>query len=79
VSSVERNRDWGARSKKPSEGSCSLGNVSRRRTVFALTMFLMMLSMRVYSEDNNSTDTSTSVQSFLGRWDLTLSSSNVPM
>ena len=46
MSSVERNRDWGARSKKPSEGSCSLGNVSRRRTVFALTMFLMMTPMR---------------------------------
>jgi len=48
------------------------GNVSLRRTVFALTTLLLMLSMLVYSEDKNSADTTASVQSFLGRWDLTL-------
>ena len=50
----------------------TLGNVRLRRMVLALPTLVLMLSMRVYSEDNNSTDTNTSVQSFLGRWDLTL-------
>lgn len=49
----------------------SRSNVSLRRRVFALTMLIPMLSMRVYSEQKNS-DTTASVQSFLGRWDLTL-------
>jgi hypothetical protein len=47
-------------------------NVSLRRRVFALTTLVLMLSMRVYSEQNNSADTTASVQFFLGRWDLTL-------
>ena len=50
----------------------TLGNVSLRWTVFALTMLVLMLSARVHSEDTNSTDATASVQSFLGRWDLTL-------
>ena len=50
----------------------SHANVSLRRTAFALTAFIVMFSMRVYSEDKNSVDTTASVQSFLGRWDLTL-------
>ena len=51
----------------------TFGNVSLRRTGFALTtLVLMMLSMRVSSEDKNSTESSGSVNSFLGRWDLTL-------
>ena len=49
-----------------------LGNVSLGRPVFALTTLILMFSMRVYSEDKNSADTTASVQSFLGRWDLTL-------
>ena len=32
----------------------------------------LMVSMRVYSEHKISADTAVSVQSFLGRWDLTL-------
>ena len=47
-------------------------NVSLRRTGFALTTLVLMLSMRVYSEDKNARDATASVQPFLGRWDLTL-------
>ena len=50
----------------------TLGNVSLQRKVFALTTFFLILSMRAYSEQMNSADTTASVQSFLGRWDLTL-------
>lgn len=50
----------------------TLGNVSLRRTVFALTTLVLMLSMRVSSGQRTSADTAASVQSFLGRWDLTL-------
>jgi Domain of Unknown Function (DUF1080) len=46
----------------------SLSNVNPRRRVFALTTILLMLSMRAYAEQKNSAP----VQSFLGRWDLTL-------
>jgi len=40
--------------------------------VFALTILILTLSTLVYCEPKNSADTSASVQSFLGRWDLTL-------
>jgi 3-keto-disaccharide hydrolase len=50
----------------------TFGNVSLRRTEFALTTLVLMLSMRVYSGQKNSADTAASVQPFLGRWDLTL-------
>src|ERR1035437_850249 len=50
----------------------SRSDVNLRRRVFALTTLILMLSMRVYSEQKNSADTAASVQSFLGRWDLTL-------
>jgi hypothetical protein len=50
----------------------TLGNVRLRRTLFALTTLVLMFSMRVYSLQKNSADTAASVQSFLGRWDLTL-------
>jgi hypothetical protein len=50
--------------------SCS--DVNLRLRVFSLTTLILMLSMRVYSEDKNSADTAAAVQSFLGRWDLTL-------
>jgi len=50
----------------------TFGNVSLRRTVFALTTLILMFSVRVHSEDKNSTATTAPVQSFLGRWDLTL-------
>ncbi|MGA7929791.1 MAG: DUF1080 domain-containing protein [Candidatus Sulfotelmatobacter sp.] len=47
-------------------------NVNVRRRVFALTTLILMLSALVYSAPKNSGDTTVSVQSFLGRWDLTL-------
>lgn len=47
-------------------------NVSFRRTVFALTTLTLVLSSKGYSEQKNSGDATASVQSFLGRWDLTL-------
>jgi len=50
----------------------SRSNVTLRRRIFALTTLILMFSMRVYSEQKNSADTIASVQSFLGRWDLTL-------
>jgi hypothetical protein len=49
----------------------TLGIMSRR-TVFALTTSVLMLSMRAFSGQRTSGDTAVSVQSFLGRWDLTL-------
>jgi hypothetical protein len=48
------------------------GNRGIRPRLFALTTSIMILSMRVYSQQMNSVDTAASVQSFLGRWDLTL-------
>jgi hypothetical protein len=51
-------------------GNCL--NAGQRRRVFALTTLIMMLSLRVYSENKNFVETAVSVQSFLGRWDLTL-------
>jgi Domain of Unknown Function (DUF1080) len=50
----------------------SSSNVNLRRGMFALTTLILMLSMRVYSLPKNSADTTASVQSFLGRWDLTV-------
>ena len=43
-----------------------------RRSAVALTMLVLALSMQVYSEQNNSAETTVSAQPFLGRWDLTL-------
>jgi hypothetical protein len=51
------------------KGSCS--NVNLRRGIFALTTLILMFSARVYSEPKNSANAAP-VQSFLGRWDLTL-------
>jgi len=42
------------------------------RRVFVLTILMLMLSTLAYSEQKNSADKAASVQSFLGRWDLTL-------
>jgi hypothetical protein len=42
-----------------------------RRGVFALTALILMFSLRAFSEQN-SADKASTVQSFLGRWDLTL-------
>ena len=50
----------------------SLGDMSLRRKAFGLTTLVVMLSLSGYSQQKNSADTTTSVQSFLGRWDLTL-------
>jgi hypothetical protein len=47
-------------------------NESLRRRVFALTALILMFSMRVYSGQKNSADSAAPIQSFLGRWDLTL-------
>jgi hypothetical protein len=47
-------------------------NVGVRRRAFALTTLILLLSMRMYSQQKNSADTTASVQPFLGRWDLTL-------
>jgi hypothetical protein len=47
-------------------------NANLRRGVFVLTILFLMPSVLVYSEPRNSADTTASVQSYLGRWDLTL-------
>lgn len=43
-----------------------------RRRVFALTALIVVLSMSAYSQPKNSGNTTASLQSYLGRWDLTL-------
>jgi len=50
----------------------SHGDLNLRGRVCALTILILMFSMRGYSEQKNSVETSASVQAFLGRWDLTL-------
>ena len=40
--------------------------------ILAFTTLILTFSLQVYSQPNNSADTAASVQSFLGRWDLTL-------
>ena len=50
----------------------SRSNVNLRQRLFALTTLILMLSVLVYSEPKNAADTTASVQSYLGRWDLTL-------
>jgi hypothetical protein len=49
-----------------------LSNVNLQRRVFALTTLILMFSMQGYSKQKTSANTAASVQSFLGRWDLTL-------
>jgi len=49
-----------------------LSSVNLQRRVFALTILVLMLSMQGYSKQKTSADTAAPVQSFLGRWDLTL-------
>ncbi|HEY6372282.1 MAG TPA: DUF1080 domain-containing protein [Candidatus Sulfotelmatobacter sp.] len=49
-----------------------MANQMRRMRGFALTASILLLSMWAYSEQKNSADTTASVPSFLGRWDLTL-------
>jgi len=56
----------------PNQVKGSRCDASLRRRVFALTTLVLMLSMRVYSEQNNPADKTGLAQSFLGRWDLTL-------
>jgi 3-keto-disaccharide hydrolase len=46
--------------------------VNLRRTIFAVATLILMLSAEVYSEQKDSAVAAGSVQSFLGRWDLTL-------
>ena len=48
------------------------GNAILQRRAFALTIFVGMISVGMYCEQNNSTESAASVQPFLGRWDLTL-------
>src|SRR3984893_5682479 len=54
------------------QGKGSPRKVNLRRSVFALTTLILMLSALVYSEPKNSGNTTASVQLLLGRWDLTL-------
>ena len=51
------------------ENSCGS---SFRRKAFALSTFILLLSIRMYSEPKNFADSAASIQPFLGRWDLTL-------
>src|SRR5580700_1128197 len=57
--------------KNPKGAASRVSEFGIRRRVFALTTLILMLSTLVYSEERES-DTSASVQPFLGRWDLTL-------
>jgi Domain of Unknown Function (DUF1080) len=50
----------------------SLSDVFVLRKLFALATLILMFSLHVYSQPKSAADTATSVQSFLGRWDLTL-------
>jgi hypothetical protein len=47
-------------------------NAILHRKIFAFTTLILTFSLQVYSQQKNSADTAASVQSFLGRWDLTL-------
>src|SRR5450755_22952 len=47
-------------------------NSRLRPTVFTLMTLIVVLPMRMFSEAKNSAGADSSVQSFLGRWDLTL-------
>lgn len=49
-----------------------LHNIGFGRKIFAVTTLILMVSCALYSEDKKSAETAASVQSFLGRWDLTL-------
>jgi Domain of Unknown Function (DUF1080) len=55
--------------KQVNENSCGS---SFRRKAFALSTLILLFSITMYSEPKNSSDTATSIQPFLGRWDLTL-------
>ena len=61
-----------AKTSVVNQGKGSLSKLNLRRSVFALTTLILMLSVLVYSEPKNSGDTTASVQLLLGRWDLTL-------
>jgi hypothetical protein len=43
-----------------------------RRSILALTALILLFTTQLYSKQNKSEDAPLSVQSFLGRWDLTL-------
>ena len=43
-----------------------------RRTVLALTTLILIISMRTFSANQQSSAANASPQSFLGRWDLSL-------
>jgi len=47
-------------------------NAILRRKILTFTTLILIFSLQVYSQPKNSSDTAASVQSFLGRWDLTL-------
>jgi hypothetical protein len=55
---------------KQAKGSSVDGSL--RQIAFAVTTLILTLSVAAYSEQKNTTDTTTSVQPFVGRWDLTL-------
>lgn len=46
--------------------------MNMRRGVLAITTLILIVSMRAYSADQNSSASKPSAESFLGRWDLTL-------
>lgn len=46
--------------------------MNMRRGVLAITTLILIVSMRTYSADQNSSASKPSAESFLGRWDLTL-------
>jgi 3-keto-disaccharide hydrolase len=53
-------------------GKGSSRKINLRPRAFALATLILMLSVLLYSEPKNSENPTASVQSYLGRWDLTL-------
>jgi len=60
------------RTNLASQPKRSPAKVNLRRATCALPVLILLCSVQMYSEDKNSADTTSSAQSFLGRWDLTL-------
>ena len=56
----------------PNQVTGSRCNASLRRRIFALATLVLILSMRVYSEQPKTAESTDSAQPFLGRWDLPL-------
>jgi hypothetical protein len=54
------------------QGKSGSSKINPHLRAFALAILILMLSVLLYSESKNSADTAAPVQSYLGRWDLTL-------